>query len=102
MCFMILMITLKTFFFLRMFSSLTPIVVMLQNVIYDLRIFLFFYTIMLFFFSLLFAVLGMGNFKLNKELNGIEGRLLKGGGKGGGGGGGAASANQEGDIPAEF
>jgi hypothetical protein len=96
------MITLKTFFFLRMFSSLTPIVVMLQNVIYDLRIFLFFYTIMLFFFSLLFAVLGMGNFKLNKELNGIEGRLLKGGGKGGGGGGGAASANQDGDIPAEF
>ena len=44
-----------------MFPSLTPIVEMIKNVIYDLRIFLFFYSIMLFFFALTFAVLGVGN-----------------------------------------
>jgi len=61
MCLMVINITVKTFFFLRIFPSLTPIVVMIQKVIYDLRIFLFFYTTMLFFFSLLFCVLGLGN-----------------------------------------
>ena len=61
MCLMVVNITVKTFFFLRVFPDLTPIVVMIQRVIYDLRIFLFFYTMMLFFFSLLFCVLGLGN-----------------------------------------
>lgn len=47
-----------------------------------------FYCIMLFFFSLIFAVLGLGNFELNSNMN-IEGRLLRaaGGGKGGSSGG---------------
>ena len=57
---------------------------------------------MLFFFSLLFAVLGLGNFKLNKELNGIEGRMLKASGGKGGGGGASVSTGQQGDYPAEF
>ena len=73
---------------------------MLQNVIFDLRVFLLFYAIMLFFFSLLFAVLGLGNFKLNKELNGIEGRMLKASGGKGGGGGGTVDTGQQGDYPA--
>ena len=34
---------------------------MIYSVIYDLRIFLFFYGILLLFFSLIFAVLGVGN-----------------------------------------
>jgi len=54
----ILMITIlflaliKTFFFLRIFTALSPIVTMLTNVIYDLRIFLFFYSILIVLFSL--------------------------------------------------
>jgi hypothetical protein len=55
---------------------------------------------MLFFFSLLFAVLGLGNFKLNKDLNGIEGRMLKAGGGKGKGGGGTEDTGQQGDYPA--
>lgn len=94
MCLMVMNITVKTFFFLRIFPSFTPIVVMIQKVIYDLRIFLFFYTTMLFFFSLLFSVLGLGNENqnVNEALEDTE-RLLKasggGGGSSGGTGGGA-------------
>jgi hypothetical protein len=85
MCLMVLNITVKTFFFLRMFPSFTPIVVMLNNVIYDLRIFLFFYSTMLFFFSLIFSVLGLGN----NHFDTSDERLLKAsGGKGGSGGSG--------------
>lgn len=51
----------KTFFFLRIFNALSPIVTMLTSVIYDLRIFLFFYTILILLFSLLLGILGIGN-----------------------------------------
>ena len=34
---------------------------MIQNVIYDLRVFLLFYSILIVFFSMIFAVLGVGN-----------------------------------------
>jgi len=63
----ILMITIlflaliKTFFFLRIFTALSPIVTMLTNVIYDLRIFLFFYSILIVLFSLQLGILGIGN-----------------------------------------
>ena len=45
-------------------------------------------------------MLGLGNFKLNKELNGIEGRMLKASGGKGGGGGATEDSGQEGDYPA--
>jgi len=51
----------KTFFFLRIFDALSPIVTMLTNVIYDLRIFLLFYGILIFLFSLMIGILGIGN-----------------------------------------
>jgi len=51
----------KTFFFLRIFPTLAPIVVMLKTVVYDLRIFMFFYLILIFMFCQVFAVLGLGN-----------------------------------------
>lgn len=51
----------RTFKFLRIFQAYSPIVTMLQNVIYDLRIFLFFYIILTALFSLLIGVLGIGN-----------------------------------------
>jgi len=60
MCCIVLQLVNKTFFFLRIFPILTPIVVMITSVIYDLRIFLFFYFIMVAFFCLLYAVLGLG------------------------------------------
>ena len=64
MIIVVILALIKTFFFLRIFESLSPIVTMLQNVIYDLRIFLLFYTILLVLFSLLFGILGMGNVKI--------------------------------------
>jgi len=51
----------KTFFFLRIFGIFSPIVTMLTNVIYDLRIFLFFYFILISLFSLQLGILGVGN-----------------------------------------
>ena len=51
----------KTFFFLRIFPTLAPIVVMLKTVIYDLRIFMFFYLILLAMYCQVFAILGLGN-----------------------------------------
>jgi hypothetical protein len=51
----------RTFNFLRIFSVLSPIVTMLNNVIWDLRIFLTFYFILVTLFSLMYGVLGLGN-----------------------------------------
>lgn len=61
MCFIVLLLISKTFFFLRIFPVLTPIVVMITNVIYDLRIFLLFYLILIALFCQIFAILGLGN-----------------------------------------
>lgn len=60
MSIIVLLLIIKTFFFLRIRTSFTPIVIMLTNVIYDLRIFLFFYMILIFMFSQLFNVIGVG------------------------------------------
>ena len=54
----------RTFGFLRIYESLSPIVTMLKNVVYDLRIFLLFYSILVFGFSMPFCILGLGNFKV--------------------------------------
>lgn len=51
MCILVILLISKTFFFLRIFPTLTPIVVMLTNVIFDLKIFLFFYFILILLFS---------------------------------------------------
>ena len=51
MCIIVGLLIVKTFFFLRIFPTLTPIVVMLTNVIWDLKIFLLFYTILILLFS---------------------------------------------------
>jgi hypothetical protein len=54
----------RTFSFLRIFKSLSPIVTMLQNVIWDLRVFLTFYVILTLLFSLMYGVLGLGNSRI--------------------------------------
>jgi hypothetical protein len=60
MILIVAMVLMKTFYFLRIFPSLTPIVIMIQTVLYDLRIFLLFYFILIFGFCQVFAVLGLG------------------------------------------
>jgi len=54
----------RTFNFLRIFNALSPIVTMLNNVIWQLRVFLTFYFILVILFSLMYGVLGVGNYKL--------------------------------------
>lgn len=76
----ILMAIIKTFFFLRIFGSLSYIVTMLTHVIYDLRIFLLFYFMLIFMFSLIFGVLGIGQ----EEIANADRRLRVGGGASGG------------------
>lgn len=57
----ILLLVVKTFFFLRIFGTLTPLVVMLTNVFGDLRPFMLFYTILIIMLGQLYAVIGLGN-----------------------------------------
>ena len=78
-------LTYKTFFFLRIIPALTPVVVMLTNVIYDLRIFLTFYLILLLFCTWMYSVIDLGTVDDSKYT--IIGRLLA---KKGGGGGGSS------------
>jgi hypothetical protein len=51
----------KTFFFMRIFDSFSPIVTMLQVVTKDLLNFLFFFVILMLGFSLQIIVLALGN-----------------------------------------
>ena len=57
----------RTFNFLKIFEALSPIVTMIQRVLFDLRIFLTFYMILVVLISLMFGVLGLGNDKLDGE-----------------------------------
>jgi hypothetical protein len=106
MIIIVLQVLFKTFFFLRVYPTLTPIIVMLKTVIYDLRIFMLFYMIIIALFCLALAVIGLGaNYdengimfpeeeeedELDEELDigrRLRFRFLKAKGGGGGGGGG--------------
>jgi hypothetical protein len=68
MCLIVGLLIIKSFFFLRIFPSLTPIVVMITNVVYDLRIFLLFYFILIFQFCQIYAIMGLGNDYETKEV----------------------------------
>lgn len=68
MVIMVVLLVIKSFFYLRIFRNFTPIVIMLKNVMYDLRIFLLFYTILIFIFSLLFSVLGVNLASVQTDL----------------------------------
>ena len=70
---------------MRIFKSLSSIVVLMQTVFYDLRIFMLFYVILIGLFCQCFAVLGLG--ADYHELYGIdldERRMLKAKAKAGG------------------
>ena len=67
MILVVFMLLLKTLFFLRVIESMSSIVTMIRNVVYDLRVFLTFYAIITVLFSLLIDILGIGNFKLAED-----------------------------------
>lgn len=52
-----------TFFYLKIFEGFSKIFTMLKDVIRDLKVFLFFFTILIVLLSMTFAVLGLGNEK---------------------------------------
>jgi hypothetical protein len=70
---------------------------MLKTVIYDLRIFMLFYTILIGLFCQVFAVMGLGNLYPTKEdtKKRMLLRILKAKGGGGGGGGTAAASSSD-------
>ena len=57
----------KTFFYLRIFSSLSYIVTMMKKVFYDLGVFMYFYLILILMFSVILGILKVGNFKLSDD-----------------------------------
>ena len=106
MIIIVLQVLVKSFFFLRVYPTLTPIIVMLKTVIYDLRIFMLFYMILIALFCLVLAVLGLGasynsdgifepeeeeEDELDEDGGYRRFRFLKA--KGGGGGGGSGDSD---------
>ena len=57
----VLLTTIKTFYFLRVFTNLSFIVTMLTSVIFDLRVFFILYALIVSLMGLIFCVLGLGN-----------------------------------------
>lgn len=63
----------KTALYLRIFSDLSPIIGMLRNVVYDLRIFIMAYVVLIVLFSLLFGITGVGNeLRVKKQMEEFE------------------------------
>ena len=58
------MAIIKTFFYLRIFKGLSYIVILLKDVIKGLKAFVIFYLMIIFLFSLIFSVLGLGNHQI--------------------------------------
>lgn len=75
----ILLAIFKTFYFMRIFKNFSGIVIMLVNVIIDLRIFVFFYAFIVFLFGLIFMVIGAGNEDVPGKLNEEYKQSLKSG-----------------------
>ena len=55
----------KTFFFLRIFDPVSYIVTMLYTVMWDLKVFMLFYFILIFLFSQIYSVIGLYNYNTN-------------------------------------
>ena len=69
MIFVILIQLMKTFFFLRIKMSYSYIVTMIVRVVYDLRIFLLFYFILIVMFSSIFNIVSANNSDIYQNLN---------------------------------
>jgi len=57
----------KTMFFLRIFDNLAYLVTLIREVIYDLRVFMLLYVILVYMFSLILGVLGWQNYTRDTE-----------------------------------
>ena len=57
----------KTFFFMRIFDRLSPLVTMLSNVIVDLLPFMFFFFILMLMFSMQLGIMGLSNIDMKGE-----------------------------------
>jgi hypothetical protein len=57
----------KTMFFLRIFDNLAYLVTLIREVIYDLKVFMLLYVIMVYMFSLVLGVLGWQNYTRDPE-----------------------------------
>ena len=60
MCVIVVLLVVKTLFFMRIYKSFTPIVIMMSKVIYDLRAFGVVFAVVILKFSLMFCVIGVG------------------------------------------
>lgn len=60
MIFIIYLVIMKTFYFIRIFPTITPIVVMLGKVTYELKEFMLFFLIKILILSQMFTVLQLG------------------------------------------
>lgn len=69
-----LIMLVKTFFYLRIFKSLSFLVSMLSQVFLDLRPFFFFYSILIILFGVILAILDYGNYEFsdNEVTRGIQ------------------------------
>lgn len=61
------MSTARTFNFLRLYDSISPLVTMLKNVISDLKVFIGIYFFMVVCFSLMISILGIFNLDVPGE-----------------------------------
>ena len=75
----------KTFFYLRIFDDLSPIVTMIARVVRDLGVFMLFFVILIIMFSVLLDILGLSNRTVDgyfrdafeKEITGYPGEEYK-------------------------
>ena len=68
MIFFSIMMLVKSFFFMRIFEKFTKLVIMIKNVIADLRVFMIFYFLLLLMFSSILGVLGLGIYEDSENM----------------------------------
>lgn len=66
-----LLIMSKTMFFLRIVGSFSPVVIMVTNVLRELRVYVVIYFLIMFFLSLAFNVLGVGLLRSDDAQSGL-------------------------------
>lgn len=62
-----LMMLIKSFFFLRIFQSLSFLVTMLKQCMIDLKVFMLFYVILIFMFAIILSILDVANFAKSSD-----------------------------------
>ena len=76
MIFVILICLMKTFFFMRIVMSFSYIVTMILNVVYDLQVFLLFFTVLIIMFSAVFDVIAKNEAKEYRHLGPFMGNVM--------------------------